>query len=277
MTPTKGGQDAERTRVVAYLRVSTSGQEREGLGLEGQRAEIEHYCGERGWEILGIYEDVVSGAAADEDELRLPRPGFERMLAEANGERGVRYVVVYESSRLYRGDLARVLVQRALKKAGLDVRSVTEPRYSIHRAEPSDEFFGAVVDAAATYERKVIAARMRRGRLVKASQGGYAGGGPPYGYRAVRGSKRLEVNEEEAKIVRRIFQLRRRGGLNPNEIARRLNGEGLRTRGGAKWSRVQVWRILSRPRFYEGKRYTYAGVEAKAQHPAILVPGRRGS
>src|SRR3989337_764797 len=77
--------DAGPVRVVAYLRVSTTGQERHGLGLGAQEEAIRDYCKARGWPIAGVYKDVISGAAADEEDLSLPRPGFERLLAEANG------------------------------------------------------------------------------------------------------------------------------------------------------------------------------------------------
>lgn len=257
------------TRVVSYLRVSTGSQETLGLGLEGQRAAIVRYCKERRWSLVGTYSDTVSGAAADEDELRLPRPGFERLLAEANGERGVRYVVVYSTDRLWRGDLARVLVQRGLRKAGLDVRSVTEPRYSLVQSEPSETFINSIFEGVAAYERGLITARTRRGRLTKAQQGGYAGGQAPYGYQAERGSKALSVNEEEARIVRRIFS-QSRGGLSQRAIAKRLNADGIPTRTGKQWTNVQVLLILRRKKFYEGKVSRYAGVEAKSRQMAIL-------
>ena len=262
-------EDAGPVRVVAYLRVSTAGQERHGLGLGAQEEAIRDYCKARGWAVSGVHKDVISGAAADEEDLSLPRPGFERLLAEANGSSGVRYVVVYATDRLWRGDLARVLVQRALKKAGLDVRSVTEARYTIYRQEPADALVGAVLEGVAAYERMVITARMTRGRLHKARQGGYAGGQPPYGYRAERGSKVLAVHDEEARTVRRIFALRRRG-LSPYRIADALNREGRPARQGGTWTARLIYNIVKRKPFYEGRVYEYAGVRAAPQAPAIL-------
>jgi DNA invertase Pin-like site-specific DNA recombinase len=260
---------ASSIRVVAYLRVSTGGQEKRGLGLEGQEAAVRDFCARRGWEIVATYHDVVSGAAADEDDLTLPRPGFERLLAESNGGRGIAYVVVYATDRLWRSDLARVLVQRALKKAGLDVRSVTEPRYTLARTEPSDVFVNSVMEAVAAYERLLIASRTRRGRATKAAKGGYAGGGAPFGYAAQRGSGTLRVQEAEAEIVRLIFRLQERG-LSALGIAKYLNGREYRTRAGTAWTHVQVLRVLRRRDFYAGRVYRYAGTENPASHPAIL-------
>jgi DNA invertase Pin-like site-specific DNA recombinase len=110
---------------------------------------------------------------------------------------------------------------------------------------------------------------MTRGRIHKARRGGYAGGQPPYGYRAERGSKVLVVHEEEARVVRRIFTLRGRG-LSPYRIADILNREGRPTRRGGSWTARLVYNILGRRALYEGRSYRYAGVEAASQIPAIL-------
>lgn len=120
------------------------------------------------------------------------------------------------------------------------------------------------------YERLTIATRTRRGRLQKAAQGGYSGGGPAYGYRTLRGSKVLTVSEDGAKIIRRIFALHRRG-LSPYRIADALNEAGLKTRERAEWRARQVYRILGRRALYDGRRYEYGGVEGPSQVPPILV------
>ena len=46
---------------IAYLRVSTKGQERSGLGLQAQRAIIEHYANIEGAEIVKEYLESESG------------------------------------------------------------------------------------------------------------------------------------------------------------------------------------------------------------------------
>lgn len=94
------------------------------------------------------------------------------------------------------------------------------------------------------YEPLTIALRLRlrRGRLQKARQGGYASGLPPFGYQATRGGKQLTVHPEEAEVVRQVFNLRR-AGLTRYAIAGRLNAEGIPTREGKRWAYTQVGRI----------------------------------
>ena len=45
------------TRVVGYVRVSTSDQAQSGLGVDAQRRAIVAYCEMRGLELVDIYED----------------------------------------------------------------------------------------------------------------------------------------------------------------------------------------------------------------------------
>lgn len=265
----QGAEERGPVAVFGYARVSTAAQEKHGYSLIEQQQRIREFCEAKGWTLLrATFSDTISGAAADEEDLTLPRPGFEAMLSAVNGHQ-VRYVVVAHTSRLWRSDLARVLVTRALKRAGLDVRSIEQPTFSLYRSDPADMFISGAMELLDAYERLTIASRTRRGRIAKAKQGGYAGGGAPFGYRAARGSKVLEVNEEEARTVRRIFVLHRRG-LSPYRIADALNEAGIRTRENKGWRARQVYRILARRALYQGKRYEYAGAEGPSQIPPIL-------
>ncbi len=256
-------------KVLGYTRVSTEGQDKHGYGMEAQREAIQRFCASKKWDPVRIFEDPgLSGAAADEEDLVLNRPGLQEMLSSINGHH-IRYVVVLNTSRLWRSDLAKAIIQRQLRNLDVDVKSIEQPSYSIKKQEPSEYLVNSLFEALDVYQRLEIAVKLRRGRLAKARQGGYAGGQPPYGYSALRGSKILKINEGEAKVVREIFKLGERG-LSANGIAKSLNEDGTRTREGGEWTHKQVLRILSRHVFYAGKRYRYGEVEARGRHEPIL-------
>lgn len=263
-------QEHGPAKVFGYARVSTEGQERHGYGQEAQKDAIQRFCASKKWDLVRIFEDPgVSGATADEEDLTVNRPGYQEMLASINGHR-IKYIVVLNTSRLWRSDLAKAIIQRQLRELDVDVKSIEQPTYSIKKQEPSEYLVSSLFEALDVYKRLEVAVKLRRGRLAKARQGGYAGGRPPFGYRALRGSKTLQIDESEVKVVIAVFKLQKRG-LSGSGIAKSLNQDGIRTREGREWTHKQVLRILSRRAFYTAKRYRYAEVEARGQHEPILM------
>ncbi|TLZ59058.1 MAG: hypothetical protein E6K20_16700, partial [Gammaproteobacteria bacterium] len=95
----------------------------------------------------------------------------------------------------------------------------------------------AVSGAMAEGYRDEIARRTRRG-LEGRALAGKATGGRAYGYIAARdsGTGRIEVNEAEAAVVRRVFELYA-GGMAPRTIAATLNSEGVPS-PGSRWNRT---------------------------------------
>jgi site-specific DNA recombinase len=132
------------------------------------------------------------------------------------------------------------------------VRSVTEP---IDTATPMGRTIFAVLAGMAEQERQSITERTWGGRRTKATKGGFAGGGTPYGYRRdLEGG--LVVDELEAAIVRKIFELHA-GGQKNKAIARTLNKLEHRTRRGSEWRHGGVGYILDNPKYRGDVEYLF--------------------
>ena len=99
-----------------------------------------------------------------------------------------------------------------------------------------------MVGVFAQLERGMIAARIRAGRKLKAEDGGYAQGAPPFGYRAEGGE--LVPDEGEAATLARIAELRA-GGASLKLIAHTLNAEGLRPKRSDRWHSETVRRVVA--------------------------------
>lgn len=256
--------------VIGYVRVSTSGQAKDGYRLAYQQDEIRAYCQSQGWNLLDIYVDEgISGAKIDEDTLEVDRIGFQTMLA-ALSSRNIDAVVVLNTSRLWRSDIVKVLVHREFKKYGVDVRSIEQPTYSIYKKDPSDFLINGLMELLDAYQRLEITMKLCRGRHKKAQQGGYAGGRAAFGYKVRKGQKAIEVNDKQAQAVKRVFQLRQQcPNWTLSEIASALNDEGYRTQQGKLFTKVQVKRILDRRDFYKGI-YRYGDIKAEGLHQAII-------
>lgn len=256
--------------VVGYIRVSTMGQVKEGYSLGEQSDEIERFCTANGFNLIDTFKDEgVSGAKTDEDETRIDRDGLLDMLNRIK-EGDIKYIVVLSTNRLWRSDVVRFLIHRELKKYKVDVKVIDRSDYSIYKKNPSADLMNKMFEALDEYERDEIALKLKRGRKKKAEGGGYSGGGAPYGYKAVRGSRVLEIVPDEAQMVRRVFDLARGyPDMTLREIASQLTLEGYRGRNGKDIGPMMVKRILDREDFYKGF-YKYGGVESIGQHDPIL-------
>lgn len=262
--------DGNIINVYGYIRVSTKTQLKQGYSLEEQQAEIERYCMDNNFNLLRVFRDEgISGAKADEDEMSIDRDGLIEMLTMLKSSK-VQYVVVLSTSRLWRSDLVKVLIHRELKKCNVDIKAIDRPSYSIYTQNPSEIFMNGMFELLDVYERLEIALKLKRGRLQKARNGGYAGGGIPYGYYCPRGHKKLCVDTKEAEAVRRVFRLKQlMPDLTLQMISDCMNLEGYTGRNGSCFNAMLVKRILDKKEFYMGK-YSYSGVESIGDYEPII-------
>ncbi|MDQ8734831.1 recombinase family protein [Paenibacillus sp. LHD-38] len=256
--------------VIGYVRVSTQGQAKDGYSLSYQQDEIQDYCDRQGWNLVHVFTDEgISGAKVDEEALEVEREGFQDMMTFISSNK-VDFVVVLNTSRLWRSDIVKVLVHRELKRHSIDIQSIEQPTYSIFKKDPSDFLINGLMELLDAYQRLEITMKLGRGRNKKASEGKFAGGGIPFGYKGKRGSKKIVIDEKQAAIVKRLFQLKAQfQAWSLSALAEQLNEEGFTTEQGKSFTKVQVKRILDRKSFYQGK-YRYGQIEADGLHQAII-------
>lgn len=256
--------------VVGYIRVSTQGQAKDGYSLKYQEEEIKAYCKEQGWNLVQIFRDEgISGAKLNEEALEIDRVGLQEMLAHLSSVQ-IQYVVVLNTSRLWRSDIVKVLIQRELKKYGCEIKSIEQPSYSIHKKDPNDFLVNGLMELLDQYQRLEIALKLTKGRNKKAKEGGYAGGRATFGYQKQKGEKELMIHNGQAKAVKRVFELKQIHRKWPlSKLAEVLNDEGYKTTQGKLFTKVQVKRILDRESFYQGI-YTYGQIQANGKHEAII-------
>ena len=104
------------------------------------------------------------------------------------------------------------------------------------------------------------------GRYATAREGGYAGGKPPLGYKAV--DSKLVIVPEEAEIVRLIFTLRSQGNTLKG-IAEELNKRGYRSKKGNEFKHSAVQTVLDNEDTYRGN-YKYGKEKSEGTHEPIL-------
>lgn len=247
-------------KVAAYIRVSTEGQTGDDkYGLDAQRKDIVDYCEKHDMEIIEWYSDEgVSGAKF--------RPGFDAIaFGEEMTNPPYEAVIVGKSDRVARDIYVYFTYKGVLKRKNVDLISVSEDFGAFGAYAPILEAFTAMM---AQIERDNITKRTASGRAIKASRGGYSGGQAPMGYKVENGE--LVINEEEAKVVRFIFE-RKRAGKTMMSTVDALNEAGYKTRKGGKFVISTVQSIWNNERTYRGwYKYGKDGQWVKGRHQAII-------
>ncbi len=251
----------ERPAVI-LTRVSTGHQE-EGYSLQTQREQCRLYAQTHGFTIVAEFDDVKSGMSLDREGLSKAR----RLIQ--SGE--VAAIIVFSPDRLTRSIAHAVLLREEFRRYGAELHYVTRGMLG----ESAEDTLTANIEAVfAEYWREKITEATQRGKRAKIESGQFPGyGQAPYGYR-ITGEKRqarLEVVEEEARIVRMIFHWYAYGDeravpLTIYQVAQKLTELGIRSpgEGGKKnkirpsyeWNVTSIHRIL-RHAAYRGVFYAY--------------------
>ena len=146
------------TTAVAFLRVST---EKQALGLEAQRADIERYAATNDIAVIGWHTEIVSGGAPFEERL-----GLQAALGSVV-ELGASHLLVAKRDRFSRDPLVCMLVERELTRAGASVLAAD----GNNEADPASELVRGVLDCVARFERRMIGIRTKAALAAKRARG----------------------------------------------------------------------------------------------------------
>lgn len=192
-----------------------------------------------------IYREVVSGESIDS------RVEIQKVLARIE-DPAIRGVLVVEPSRLSRGDLGDC--DRMIKGFQLSHTLVITPMmtYDLEKKMERKFFQDELLRGRDFYEYTRDILFMGRVRAVK--RGCYIGRYAPYGFKKVKYGKdhTLEILEDEADVVRLVFDLYTKEQATPYQIACRLNEMNVKAPRGEKWVKDTIRHML-RNAHYNGK------------------------
>lgn len=215
---------------VAYHRVSTQKQGKSGLGLEAQQQAVRSYLNGGDWRLVAEVVEVESGKRSDR-----PKLAEALRLCRLHGAT----LIIAKLDRLARN----VAFVSTLMEAGVEFTAVDFPqanRLTVH-----------ILAAVAEHEAKMISERTKaalqaakaRGKVL----GGYRGVSPDKAaYEASLSIRKASAKARAADLAPVIAQLRAEGVTSLGGLAKALTERGIPTaRGEAKWSPVQVSRVMS--------------------------------
>lgn len=243
-----------------YLRKSRSDPDDESISetLARHKKTLLEFAKKNKLTITTLYEEVVSG-----DGLFV-RPEMIRMLSDIEADK-YDGVLCMDIDRLGRVDTKdRGIILDTFKTHRT---KIITPRKIYDLNDEIDEFSTEIQMLMARQELKKITQRLQAG-VKRTLEDGYHVGEPPYGYRRTYINKRptLEICEEEARIVRLIFDMYVNEGIGSSIIADTINAMGCRTRKNTAFSRNTVRFFLQNPT-YIGKIVWNKRKHIKKKHP----------
>lgn len=243
-----------KTRCAVYTRKSSEeGLELEFNSLHAQREACEAYIAsqkQEGWVLVpDFYDDGgISGGT-------LERPALQQLLADIQAGL-VDVVVVYKIDRLSRSLMDFAKLVDIFDRHNVTFVSVTQ---SFNTTNSMGRLTLNILLSFAQFEREVSGERIRDKIAASRKKGLWMGGNVPLGYDVK--DKKLVINEDEAKIIRMIFDRFPTVG-SATILAKRLAEEDVRTKKGRLIDKGYMYKLLNNE--------TYLG---KAVHKGTAYPG----
>lgn len=189
--------------VAIYTRVSTTDQAREGHSLEEQEKRLKARCISNDYEVYKVYTDAgISGKSAEN------RPAYQQMLKDMKKGK-FNLIMAFKMDRISRSIIDFEDFFKELKKYNCGIEFLCE---NIDTTGAAGMMFARILGIFAQFERELIQERTLVG-VESAVNKGHFGGKPPLGYKHkldVSGKHKLkewEIDKDEAKIVKEIFDL----------------------------------------------------------------------
>jgi len=249
-----------------YLRVSTEEQVRDGFSIRAQEEKLRSYAMAKDWHIYNVYADEgISGKDID------GRPAVKQMIADVVSKK-INNVLIYKIDRLTRSTKNLIELVELFNHHQCAFNSLNE---SIDTSSATGRMFLKIVGIFAEFERENLAERVRLGLERKAKEGytisTYM---PSYGYSKGTGVKVQQIDQKEASIVKRIFNMYLHDDYSLSKIAKTLNAEAVLGKKGNRWSDGTVKALLTNINYIGKVRYSMEDAsryfEADGKHEPII-------
>ena len=230
----------KRLRVAAYCRVSTDSEDQ----INSYKSQVQYYTdlikGNSEWSLADIYADeAITGTQVTK------REDFQRLINDCmNGD--IDLIVTKSISRFARNTLDTLKYVRMLKEKGIAVFFEEE---NINTLTMDGELLLVILSSVAQQEVENISANVKKGLKMKMQRGELVGFQGCLGYDYHSEDKSITINEEEAEIVRYIFN-RYVAGAGGSVIAQELQNLGYKTkRGSSTWAETTVIGIIKNEKY----------------------------
>ncbi|MCG4527138.1 recombinase family protein [Intestinimonas massiliensis] len=225
-------------RVTFYARVSTDKDEQ----LNSLENQVQYYTeliqSKPNWTYVeGYVDEGISGTSTKK------RDSFNRMIADAKAG-CFDFIITKEISRFSRSTLDSIQYTQELLEHDVGVLFQND---NINTLDSDSEFRLVVMAGVAQDEVRKLSERLKFGFRQAIKNGHVLGNDKLWGY-----DKKdcvLTINEEEAQVVRRIFDLYANQQMGIRRISQTLYDEGFTSRKGNAFNVLTIRHILCNPKY----------------------------
>ena len=244
-------------RVTFYARVSSESDEQ----LNSLGNQITYYEDlikrNRNWTFVpGYIDEGLSGISTKK------RENFNRMIEEAAEDR-FDLVITKEISRFARNTLDSIQFTRQLLGYGVGVFFQND---NINTLDEDSELRLSIMSSIAQDELRKLSSRVKFGHAQAIKDGVVLGNNRIFGYRKDNG--RLIIDEDEAPMVRELFELYATGEYSMKQIEVIFWNKGYRNSRGNRLSHTTMSNMISNPKYkgyYVGNKVKVIDMFTKKQ------------
>ena len=242
-------------RVTFYARVSTDKYEQLN-SLENQVSYFKDLIKQnKNWTYVdGYVDEGISGTSTNK------RESFLKMIEDGK-EKKFDLILTKEVSRFARDTLDSIANTRLLLKYDVGVQFIND---GINTLMPDSELRLTIMSSLAQDEVRKLSERVKFGYQRSIKSGRVLGNDDIWGYDKKDG--KLTINEEEAKMIRRIFELYTTGKYGLNTVSKIIYKEGFKNKNGNKLSMTTISYIIRNPKYkgyYCGNKSTIVDYKLK--------------
>ncbi len=224
------------TIAVAYARYSSDNQR--DASIDAQLRAIQDYAQKNNIIVIREYIDRAKSGTTDQ------RPEFLKMINDSKGKE-FEAILVHKLDRFSRDRYDSAIYKKKLSNQRVKVLSVLEPMLD---GSPESIMLESIVEGYSQFYSANLQREVQKGMKENALKCLHNGGLPPLGYGVDPETKKYYIIDEEATIVRQIFDMYIKN-KGYSEMMNSLNSLGAKTKKGQSFGKNSIHGILKNEKY----------------------------
>lgn len=248
-----------KQKAVAYVRVSSKEQEREGYSIPAQKKLLDEYARKQNLEIIRVFEEAETAKAAG-------RKQFHRLIEFLDSQSDCKDILVEKVDRMYRNFHDHVALD--IDNRGLRLHLVKEGQVLSKDSKSHEKLQHDFKLVLARNYVNNLSEEVKKGMNEKVAQGGWPGAAP-LGYKNRLEDRTIVVHSEEGPLIAKAFQLAATGQYSLARLKKEMFNLGLRSKRAKKeLSKSAMSNVLKNP-VYSGS-ILYKGTLYPGKHQPLV-------